>query len=315
MFTKKPKVSKKDLKKSIVNANDKLRAANTRMELSLEAGKDKLKSIENDYEAHRKALEDAKEMQVFANNELEGTQFEIAEAQTTIKEALSKLARLNEESNSLEKSNKDLEKKSDRFVKAIALLESRKDELVILTTDIKQLREEAATGQETLELLAVELNQMETGVESYISRKKAAEGEFNTFKEKIDREKSVVNEELGTIKDRMAQATLACGREMGRLDKAIAERMVELQDMDARIQKKTYHLSTVQASVSSVEERVKDAEERIEHSIKKEQERVGKIKGDFKDWKVEALDEVARMKIKKKIENIDRAGLKDVLDG
>ena len=315
MFTKKPKVSKKDLKKSIVNANDKLRAANTRMELSLEAGKDKLKSIENDYEAHRKALEDTKEMQVFANNELEGTQFEIAEAQTTVKKALSKLAKLNEESNSLEKSNKDLEKKSDKLVKAIALLESRKDELVILTTDIKQLREEAATGQETLELLAVELNQMETGVESYISRKKAAEGEFNTFKEKIDREKSVVNEELGTIKDRMAQATLACGREMGRLDKAIAERMVELQDMDARIQKKTYHLSTVQASVSSVEERVKDAEERIEHSIKKEQERVGKIKGDFKDWKVEALDEVARMKIKKKIENIDRAGLKDVLDG
>jgi len=315
MFTKKPKVSKKDLKKSIVNANDKLRAANTRMELSLEAGKDKLKSIENDYEAHRKALEDTKEMQVFANNELEGTQFEIAEAQTTVKKALSKLAKLNEESNSLEKSNKDLEKKSDKLVKAIALLESRKDELVILTTDIKQLREEAATGQETLELLAVELNQMETGVESYISRKKAAEGEFNAFKEKIDREKSVVNEELGTIKDRMAQATLACGREMGRLDKAIAERMVELQDMDARIQKKTYHLSTVQASVSSVEERVKDAEERIEHSIKKEQERVGKIKGDFKDWKVEALDEVARMKIKKKIENIDRAGLKDVLDG
>ena len=315
MFTKKPKVSKKDLKKSIVNANDKLKAINTRMELDIDAGKERIKSISEDYNAYKKALEDTKDMQVFANNELEGTQFEIAEAQTTVKKALEKFSKLTEESNSLEKANKDLEDKSNTFIKSIALLEQRKEELAILTSDIKQLREESATGQETLELLAVELNQMETGVESYISRKKAAEGEFNTFKEKIDREKSVVNEELGTIKDRMAQATLACGREMGRLDKAIAERMVELQDMDARIQKKTYHLSTVQASVSSVEERVKDAEERIEHSIKKEQERVGKIKGDFKDWKVEALDEVARMKIKKKIENIDRAGLKDVLDG
>jgi len=315
MFTKKPKVSKKDLKKSIVNANDRLRAANSRMELDIEAGKEKIKSISEDYAAYKKALEDTKEIQVLANNELEGTQFEIAEAQTTVKKALSKLVKLTEESNSLEKSNKDLEKKSDKFVKAIALLESRKDELVILTADIKQLREEAATGQETLELLAVELNEMEAGVESYISRKKAAEGEFNAFKEKIDREKSASNNELGNVKDRMAQATLACGREMGRLDKAIAERISELQDMDTKIQKKAYHLSTVQASISSVEERVKDAEERIEYSIKKEQERVGKIKGDFKDWKVEALDEVARMKIKKKIENIDRAGLKDVLDG
>ena len=113
----------------------------------------------------------------------------------------------------------------------------------------------------------------------------------------------------------MAQATLACGREMGRLDKAIAERMSDLQDMDAQIQKKTYYLSTVQASISSVEEKVKDAEEHIEYTVKKEQEKVVKIKGDFKDWKVEALDEVARLKIKKKIENIDRAGLKDVLDG
>ena len=315
MFTKKPKVSKKDLKKSIVNANDRLKAANSRMELDIEAGKEKIKSISEDYTAYKKALEDTKEMQVFANNELEGTQFEIAEAQTTVKKALSKLAKLTEESNSLEKSNNDLEKKSDKLAKAIALLESRKDELAILTADIKQIREEAATGQETLELLAIELNEMEAGVESYISRKKAAEGEFNAFKEKIGREKSAANDELENVRDRITQATLACGREMGRLDKAIAERKSELQDMDTKIQKKAYHLSTVQASISSVEERVKDAEERIEYSIKKEQDRVGKIKGDFKDWKVEALDEVARMKIKKKIENIDRAGLKDVLDG
>ena len=316
MFSpKKPKVSKKDLKKSIVSANDRLKAANSRLELDIEAGRERIKSIGGDYDAYKKALEDTKEMQIFANNELEGTQFEIAEAQTTVKKALSSVAKLTEESNSLERSNKGLENKSDKLVKGIALLESRKDELVILTTDIKQLREEAATGQETLELLAVELNDMESGVESYISRKRAAEGEFNAFKEKIDREKYTANEELDNIKERMAQATLACGREMGRLDKAIAERMSDLQDMDAQIQKKTYYLSTVQASISSVEEKVKDAEEHIEYTVKKEQEKVVKIKGDFKDWKVEALDEVARLKIKKKIENIDRAGLKDVLDG
>ena len=100
---KKPKVSKKDLKKSIVNANDRLRAANASMKLDIDSGKDKLKHIEQDYDSYRKALEDTKEMQVFANNELEGTQLEIAEAQTTVKKALSKLAKLNEESNSLEK--------------------------------------------------------------------------------------------------------------------------------------------------------------------------------------------------------------------
>ena len=312
---KKPKLSKKDLKKSIVNANDRLRAANARMELDIEAGKEKVKSTSEDYNAYKKALEDTKEMQVLANNELKGTQLDIADAQTIVKEALLKLSKLTEESNSLEESNQKLESRSDELSKSIALLEEKEAELDNRTSSLKQIKKEEADGQETLELLAVELNEMETGVESYISRKEAAEVAFNTFKTKIEREKDIVNRELRNAKDRMAEATLACGKEMGRLDKAIAERISELQDMDIRIQRKVFELSTVQSSISSVEEKVKDAEERIEYAIKKEQERVGKIKGDFKDWKVEALDEVARLKIKKKIENIDRAGLKEVLDG
>ena len=312
---KKTKVSKKDLKKSIVNANDKLRAINARMELDIAAGKDRLKSIENDYNSYREALENTKEMQVLANNELEGTQFEIAEAQTTVKKALSRLSKLTEESNSIEEGNKNLQSKTDKLTKSVALLEEKEEELDSYTKNLKQIRKEEADGQETLELLAIELNELETGVESYISRKSAAESEFEVSKEKIEREKSVAREELYNIKDRMAQSTLACGKEMGRLDKAIAERIAELQDMDARINKKMFELSTIQSSISSVEERVKDAEERIEYSIQKEQERVSKIRGDFKDWKVEALDEVARLKIKKKIENINKAGLKEVLDG
>jgi chromosome segregation ATPase len=312
---KKSKVSKKDLKKSIVNANDRLRAANTRMELAIEADKEKIESISKDYTAYKKALEDTKEMQVLANNELEGTQFEIAEAQTTVKEALSRFSKLTEETNSLEKSNKNLEDKSTKLVKSIALLQGKETELDNRIASLKQIKKEEADGQKTLELLAIELNELETGVEAYAARKSAAESEFRASKEKIEREKSKVLEELDNIKDRMAGATLACGKEMGRLDKAIAERISELQDLDAQIQKKVYHLSTIQASVSSVEERVKDAEQEADYIVGKAQEKVTRIKGDFKDWKVQALDEVARKKMKGQIDNIDKAGLKEVLNG
>ena len=95
----------------------------------------------------------------------------------------------------------------------------------------------------------------------------------------------------------------------------MADRLSELKDLDEEKRVKEYRLSTVQARIGTVENRVNDAEERIEYAIKKEQEKVSKIKGDFRDWKVEALDEVARMKIKGKIANIDKAGLKEVLDG
>ena len=313
--TKKPKVSKDQLKKAVVSANKKLVSVNNNLKKDIETGKEKLKKAEEDYEAYRKAVEDTKEMQIFANNELEGTQFEIAEAQTTVKKALSKLSKLTEESNSLEKNNKNLEDKSDKLIKSITLLEEKEVELDNRTASLKQIKKEEVDGQETLELLAIELNELETGVESYLSREKAAESEFKVYTAKIERAKDIAMDELKNIKDRMAEATLACGKEMGRLDKAIAERMSEIQDLDTRIQKKTFELSTVQSSISSVEEKVKDAEGRIEYIIKKEQDRVSKIKGDFKDWKIQALDEVARKKIKGQIENIDRAGLKEVLDG
>ena len=312
---KKTKVSKKDLKKAIVNANDKMRAANARMKLDIAAGKDKLKSIEKDYDSYKKALEDTKEVQVLANNELEGTQFEITEAQTTVKEVLSKLSNVTEESHSLEKSNKDLESRSSKLTKSIVLLEEKKSELDNHTANLKQIKKEEADGQESLDLLAEDLSELATGVESYINRKSAAESEFKAFMAKIAQEKDTAKEELNSIKGRMAATTLACGKEMGKLDKSIAERMSELKDMEELLKKKSYEFVVIQSKIGSVERRVQDTEERIEYAIKKEKDKVSKIRGDFKDWKVEALDEVAKLKLKKKIENIDRAGLKEVLNG
>ena len=312
---KKPRVSKDQLKKAVVSANKRLVSANNRLEKDIEANKRKLKDIENNYEAHRKALEDTKEVQVLAENELGGVQFEVADVQTALKKALSKLAKLTEDSNTLKESNKKMTVKSIKLSKSIEALEEKELELKNLTTSLKQIRKEEADGQETLELLAIELNELDMGVEAYTTRKSAAEGEFNAFKANIEREKANVHDELSNIKDRMAQATLESGKEMGRLDKAIAERISELQEMDILLAKKDYEFSTVQSKISTAEDIVKDAEQRADYIIGKAQQKVAKVKGDFKDWKVQALDEVARKKMKGQIENIDKAGLGEVLNG
>ena len=312
---KKTRVSKDQLKKAVVSANKKLVLANNRLKKDIEAGKVRLTGMENNYEAHRKALEDTKEVQVFAENELEGVQFEVTEVQVSLKKALSKLAKLTEDSNALKESNKEMEDKSVELLKSIGVLEEREEELDGLTVSLQQIRKEEADGQETLELLAVDLNELDMGVEAYAARKSAAESEFSAFKAKIEREKSIAHSELGSIKDRMAQSTLECGKEMGRLDKAIAERISEIQDMDVLLTRKNYEFSTIQSKIGAAEGIIKDAEQRADYILDKAQEKVAKVKGDFKDWKVQALDEVARKKIKRQIENIDKAGLGEVLNG
>ena len=312
---KKTRVSKDQLKKAVVSANKKLVLANNRLKKDIEAGKVRLTGMENNYEAHRNALEDTKEVQVFAENELEGVQFEVTEVQVSLKKALSKLAKLTEDSNALKESNKEMEDKSVELLKSIGVLEEREEELDGLTVSLQQIRKEEADGQETLELLAVDLNELDMGVEAYAARKSAAESEFSAFKAKIEREKSIAHSELGSIKDRMAQSTLECGKEMGRLDKAIAERISEIQDMDVLLTRKNYEFSTIQSKIGAAEGIIKDAEQRADYILDKAQEKVAKVKGDFKDWKVQALDEVARKKIKRQIENIDKAGLGEVLNG
>jgi hypothetical protein len=53
----------------------------------------------------------------------------------------------------------------------------------------------------------------------------------------------------------------------------------------------------------------------IEKSVESEQSRINTVKKNFENWKINALEEVARMKIKRKMENIDKAGLTEILNG
>ena len=47
----------------------------------------------------------------------------------------------------------------------------------------------------------------------------------------------------------------------------------------------------------------------------KEENRIKKAKENFAKWKIGVLEEVARLKLKNKVDNIDKAGLSDILNG
>jgi chromosome segregation ATPase len=312
---KKTKVSKADLKKAVVSTNEKLKSANTRMEADIKTGKDELKLLESKHKEALKALKDTQDLQGYARNELEALQEEVDNTTSQVKKALYEVEELSERNNALIADNDTLEAKKASLEKSVALLNKKKIESKEINIELKEMKKEYSDGQETLSLLGRELASLESEVDAYDSRKSAAESEFGTFKGEIERAKRMAEEEVREAEEFRNKLRLANGEEMGRLDHAMADRLSELKDLDDEKRVKEYRLSTVQARIGTVENRVNDAEDRIEYAIKKEQEKVSKIKGDFRDWKVAALDEVARLKIKKKIENINKAGLKEILDG
>ena len=50
-------------------------------------------------------------------------------------------------------------------------------------------------------------------------------------------------------------------------------------------------------------------------NVDKEEERNKKAKENFAKWKIGVLEEVARLKLKSKIDKIDKAGLSEILNG
>ena len=68
------------------------------------------------------------------------------------------------------------------------------------------------------------------------------------------------------------------------------------------------------AKLANISETRTKQVEAMQEMSKKAQDDLNRARKRFSDWKVNAVDEVARMKNKGKLENIDKAGLRDVLN-
>ena len=126
---KKTRVSKDQLKKAVVNANNKLVSANNELKKDIDSNKERVKVIEADYDAYQQALKDTQELHIYATNELEATQFNIAESETALKKALEQTSKLTEERNFLKESNKKLKVKHAKLIKDIEILEEKEYQL------------------------------------------------------------------------------------------------------------------------------------------------------------------------------------------
>ena len=94
-------ISKGDLKQSLVKANDSLKKANIKLKEDVKKRKRKFQSLLADYNAHEKAIEDLKDMQKYAKHELNSTQLEIVDLESSAKSMLDTLSSLSSQEKSL----------------------------------------------------------------------------------------------------------------------------------------------------------------------------------------------------------------------
>jgi len=315
MFSPKKKVSKADLKKSIVSANEKLRSANSLLEKSIKENEVKLKNIKKVLTDTQEELVDTKDLKKFAVNELDSLQADVFNSREELRALLGKITSLKEESEGLKNQNALLEREQEATSEIINELNSDQEKLESLLENLDSLKQEEAKKMKKLEDISLELTELENGVDYYKSKKVSEKEAFQAFMEDLEVSRRKAELEVSDIKELSKKLKLSHGMEMGKLDTAIAERLTEINDMNDVLKKKDYEFVLVQSKITKIEDQLSDAKEEADYAVKKQQEKVGKIKKDFNNWKVEALEQVAKLKLRGKIENIDKAGLKEVLNG
>ena len=291
-----------DLKKSIVGKNKKLSESVKILKEEIKSLKSDKKQAEKDLYSTRADCED-----VF--NELKSVGKELAAVQKKIPSAEAKLKGLLEASSETYSSSKKLksaisrlQNKHSSLTSEISYFNEQKKEHKLFTKSLEMLKVD-------IELSTDQLAKLKTSKSRFKKQTDDAAKKCNQMIKKHDEVKASLEEsteslkaELKVIDKKLSIARVQCEKDIDSLKANVVEKNLKLDQVDAMISKAENEYITWEKKISVAKNNLLEVEDEIE-SVKK----------NFEGWKVTAVEEVARMKLRGKMENIDKAGLKDVL--
>ena len=311
-------VDKSLLKKKVIEENKRLSCENSTLSKTIEGKKkeiksiDKeLKSIQKDKVSLQKSLDKDNEMKSLLGEKITSLSTEKRLAEMEVQDIISQVQASDK---ILDSAEKELNKIENR----IEHLESKKKEYTGIQSRISKAKQE-------LKDVKLDIKASEKALEDI--RKEFGDNtvkqnlEATSIKRKLKAQISKLNKEIETLTDDneslKEESQELSSSKMSSIASMEAERVQLKDDLDeiksamrAKINDESEKIGNL-ANIADT--RAKQVEAMMEMSKKAEND-LNRARKRYSDWKISALDEVARMKNKGKLENIDKAGLKDVLN-
>ena len=297
-------VSNKDLKKSIINANKSLETKNKSLEKSIKEQGKALESLGKEYNVESKKLR-----KILIEVEFQQDRFQKLKggAYSTDKLLKSKLDAVSEAVKDAEKHEKKAlkaEEKENKILAKIEQLEFYKKKLESSKNELAGLQVKKDNALDDLASAKNEISKIKADGENMVANYNQA---YNEYEAEIVKRQEVVKDlepKLIDIKDKIAT-------ERERLDnvRAVIDNEKNLADNE---------LQAVKNLVNDTEDKYVEWGQKVAKIKKKadrEENRIKKAKERYERWRIGILEEVARMKLKKKVDNIDKAGLSEILNG
>jgi predicted nucleic acid-binding Zn-ribbon protein len=295
-------ISSKDLKKAVVNANNKLKKQNDTISSRIKEAEKLAKSKEKEVKSFEKQMDKRlKEMDIY-DKSLTKIKAEIYSLEKQCSKLKKVITGLKREESSQSKALLKIEKVKDDLEEKIAEYEVRSQRAVKLTKDIDSLEIRKEVAQSDLNKLfknqEIKNRDIESLKESFIKKKE----EFEAKKDAARIESNGINLDLIDLKESFKK------------DKKEKDSIIK--DLKKDISYQNEELSAVNSLINKAEDEYIAWQKKIENAKKDveiEKRKSQTVKDALANWKINALEEVAKMKLKGKMENIDKAGLSEIL--
>lgn len=314
---KKPKipVSKEDIKKSVYNANERFKRENVKLEADIADKKKSINSINKEISSNNKELksidiniQETKKAAIVHRDEVRKQSVKLAKIKAQMLSVLTEQDVAQSNLDKLSKESDILDKNITKMNSDLAIVSALKSEIKLLKDDKKsglkeldEVKNEAIGIKKELSTLRVDVVIKKKDHKETISKLDLEIEDKELSLSKVDGEYVIKMAELNT--------------KLSGLKDYTKEKEQEAEIIESLVKQREHAYIDIETKFKQAENALIYAKELTDKEIERERIEKEKIREKFKQWKIGALEEVARLKLKKKIENIDKAGLMEIFNG
>ena len=311
-------VDKSLLKEKIVEENKRLNNENSTLSKTIEGKKkeiksidEELKSIQKDKVSLQKSLDKDNEMKSLLGEKITSLSTEKRLAEMEVQDIISQVQASDKILNSAEK---ELNKIEDR----IEYLEGKKKEYTGIQSRISKAKQE-------LKDVKLDMKASEKALEDI--RKEFGDNtvkqnlEATSIKRRLKDQISKLNKEIETLtddneslKEESEELSLSKISSIAKMETEKSNLKDDIFELQRVMKNKINDESEKIGQLANIADTRAKQLEAMQEMSRKAKEDLEKARKRYEDWRISTLDEVASMKLKGKLERIDKAGLSDVLN-
>ena len=308
-------VSKKDMDQAILAKNKSILSKNKSILIDIESNKSEVESLKNDIQAciSEQKVEKVEIARLYSES-LSASKEKI-KVDSQLRDAKFKESKVN-------KSVEDLELKAKEILLSVDIMDidlnkkaKERDEIAAYIKGNDYIEGELKSGQARLEVLGIDIGKSESEYQALslildIEREKNADklGELALEKEDCIIETDKIKKEHSKMQLDLDNKS----KEYSRKKEHIKAEVLGLESLIKELKKSC---STLDLKIIEKENDIKRAEFQAEKIEEESANKVSNIKIKYEGWKITVLASLAKLQLKGKINDIDKAGLSEILNG